>query len=61
MKFGLGADVVVGSAVVDMYWKCGEMDDALRAFQEMPFHFMEWNCKSVWSEWCWNEGLEALQ
>ena len=37
LKFGLlGADVVVGSAVVDMYSKCGEMGDALRAFQEMP-------------------------
>lgn len=36
LKFGLGANVVVGSAVVDMYSKFGEMDEAFRAFQEVP-------------------------
>ncbi|XP_010273363.1 PREDICTED: pentatricopeptide repeat-containing protein At2g13600-like [Nelumbo nucifera] len=36
LKFGLESDVIVGSAIVDMYSKCGEMNDALRVFQIMP-------------------------
>ncbi|EPS69529.1 hypothetical protein M569_05233, partial [Genlisea aurea] len=30
-------DVYIGSGLVDMYSKCGYCEDALRAFQDMPF------------------------
>ncbi|KAJ7559475.1 hypothetical protein O6H91_04G086500 [Diphasiastrum complanatum] len=31
-------DVFVGSSLVDMYAKCGRIDDALEVFNEMPVH-----------------------
>ncbi|XP_058080650.1 pentatricopeptide repeat-containing protein At2g13600-like [Magnolia sinica] len=44
LKFGLESDVVVGSAIVDMYSKCGEMDDASRLFHGMPERdLISWN------------------
>ncbi|KAL5987687.1 hypothetical protein ACLOJK_035437 [Asimina triloba] len=36
LKFGLETDVVLGSAMVDMYSKNGELDSALRLFCAMP-------------------------
>ncbi|KAI7983823.1 Pentatricopeptide repeat-containing protein [Camellia lanceoleosa] len=36
LKIGLEANVVVASAIVDMYSKCGETDDAFKVFQTMP-------------------------
>jgi hypothetical protein len=33
---GTKFNVFVGSSLVDMYSKCGSMDDAWRAFNEMP-------------------------
>ncbi|WCJ23176.1 Pentatricopeptide repeat (PPR-like) superfamily protein [Euphorbia peplus] len=33
---GLNHDVYVGSALVDMYAKCGNLDNALRVFENMP-------------------------
>ncbi|OAY81611.1 Pentatricopeptide repeat-containing protein [Ananas comosus] len=33
---GFGTNVVVGSALVDMYAKCGLIDDARQVFDEMP-------------------------
>lgn len=35
LKHGLENDVVVGSATVDMYSKCGDMEDALTMFKMM--------------------------
>lgn len=44
LKNGLEANIVVGSAIVDMYSKCGEMDDALRVFQSIPEKdIVSWN------------------
>ncbi|KAA8544556.1 hypothetical protein F0562_022585 [Nyssa sinensis] len=44
LKFGLEADIVVGSAIVDVYSKCGGMDDALRVFRSMPERdIVSWN------------------
>ncbi|XP_008789585.2 pentatricopeptide repeat-containing protein At2g13600-like [Phoenix dactylifera] len=44
LKYGLELDVVVGSALVDMYSKCGEMNDALRLFQCLPEKdLVSWN------------------
>ncbi|CAN5950863.1 unnamed protein product [Sphagnum jensenii] len=36
MQTGCEADVFVGSSVVDMYAKCGSMEDAWRVFCKMP-------------------------
>jgi pentatricopeptide repeat protein len=36
MQTGCEADVLVGSSLVDMYAKCGHMEDALRVFKKMP-------------------------
>ncbi|XP_057954503.1 pentatricopeptide repeat-containing protein At2g13600-like [Malania oleifera] len=44
LKFGLETSVVVGSAVVDMYSKCGELNEALKEFQSMPERdIVSWN------------------
>ncbi|KAJ4978042.1 hypothetical protein NE237_008822 [Protea cynaroides] len=44
MMFGLDTNVVVGSAIVDMYLKCGEMNDALKVFRSMPeTDIVSWN------------------
>ncbi|XP_073043803.1 pentatricopeptide repeat-containing protein At3g26782, mitochondrial [Primulina eburnea] len=34
--FGYGSDVFITSALVDMYSKCGELDDARKVFDEIP-------------------------
>ncbi|XP_076883017.1 pentatricopeptide repeat-containing protein At1g28690, mitochondrial-like [Bidens hawaiensis] len=36
MKTEFAADVKMGSAVIDMYSKCGRIEDARRVFDEMP-------------------------
>jgi pentatricopeptide repeat protein len=41
---GLELDVFVRSSLVDMYAKCGSMDDAWRVFNKMPFrNVVTWN------------------
>ncbi|KAF8398404.1 hypothetical protein HHK36_017331 [Tetracentron sinense] len=36
VKTGFDSDVFVGSSMVDMYAKCGEINDARRVFDQMP-------------------------
>ncbi len=36
IKNGWDLDVFVGSSLVDMYAKCGSMEDAWRVFNKMP-------------------------
>lgn len=44
LKYGLEFDVVVGSSLVDMYSKCGEMNNALRLFLWLPDKdLVSWN------------------
>jgi pentatricopeptide repeat protein len=44
IQSGLELDVFVGSSLVDMYAKCGSMDDAWRPFNKMPFpHVVTWS------------------
>jgi len=41
---GFESDVFVGSSLVDMYAKCGSMEDATRVFSKMPFrNVVSWN------------------
>ncbi|ERM94457.1 pentatricopeptide repeat-containing protein At1g74600, chloroplastic [Amborella trichopoda] len=36
VKSGVEGDVFVGTALVDMYSKCGKMEDAVKAFERIP-------------------------
>ncbi|KAL6965940.1 hypothetical protein U1Q18_048508 [Sarracenia purpurea var. burkii] len=36
IKCGAGNDVVVGTAIIDLYARCGDMDEALKEFWRMP-------------------------
>ncbi|XP_043705766.1 pentatricopeptide repeat-containing protein At1g74600, chloroplastic [Telopea speciosissima] len=38
LKCGAGDDVFVGTAIVDLYAKCGDIDEALKEFLWMPIH-----------------------
>ncbi|KAL6185731.1 hypothetical protein ACLB2K_041858 [Fragaria x ananassa] len=35
VKYGFGGNVILGSSIVDVYGKCGEMGDARRVFEEI--------------------------
>ncbi|KAF3794709.1 Pentatricopeptide repeat-containing protein [Nymphaea thermarum] len=35
LSFGMELDVITGSAIIDMYAKCGEMDSALKLFSDL--------------------------
>jgi pentatricopeptide repeat protein len=44
IQSGCESDVFVGSSLVDMYAKCGSMEDACRVFNSMPSHdVFSWN------------------
>eukprot|EP01018_Ginkgo_biloba_P025610 Gb_06572 [translate_table: standard] len=44
MKSGFEADVIVGNALVDMFAKCGSIEDARRVFNKMSEHnLVSWN------------------
>jgi pentatricopeptide repeat protein len=48
IKTGFEKDVFVGSSLVDMYSKCGNIEDACRVFNEMPTQNMiSWNVMIV--------------
>lgn len=43
IKLGFCLDLFVGSALVDLYAKCGEMELAERVFNSMPLNVVSWN------------------
>jgi pentatricopeptide repeat protein len=48
IKIGFEKDVFVGSALVDMYSKCGSIEDACKVFNEMPTqNLISWNAMIV--------------
>ena len=47
---GLHHDIYVGTALIDMYAKCGNLDNALRVFENMPQK----------NEVSWNAMISAL-
>ncbi|KAI3760505.1 hypothetical protein L1987_50900 [Smallanthus sonchifolius] len=36
IKYGFLSSVVVGTALVEMYWKCSNVDDSCRVFDDLP-------------------------
>lgn len=38
IKCGAGDDIFVGTSIVDLYAKCGDVNEAVRAFSRMPEH-----------------------
>eukprot|EP01018_Ginkgo_biloba_P007202 Gb_06523 [translate_table: standard] len=44
IKSGFDSDIVVGSVIVDLYAKCGNVDDARRMFDQLPEqNIVSWN------------------
>ncbi|XP_010943720.3 pentatricopeptide repeat-containing protein At2g27610 [Elaeis guineensis] len=44
IRLGLDANVIVGSALIDMYAKCGRLEDARKVFRMMPSkNLVSWN------------------
>ncbi|KAJ7552760.1 hypothetical protein O6H91_06G069600 [Diphasiastrum complanatum] len=44
LRKGLESDIFVGSSLIDMYAKCGSIEDACKVFNNMPFrNAVSWN------------------
>ncbi len=55
------SDVFVGSSLVDMYAKCGSMEDAARVFNKMPLrNVVLWNTMISGHVKCW-QGHKVLE
>ncbi|CAK9266694.1 unnamed protein product [Sphagnum jensenii] len=61
IECGWDSDVFVGSSLVDMYAKCGSMEDAQRVFNKMPSHdVVTWNSMILGHVKC-GQGQKALE
>ncbi|CAM6002728.1 unnamed protein product, partial [Sphagnum balticum] len=60
MQTGCEADVFVGSSLIDMYAKCGSMEEASRVFNKLPSRAVCWNAMIFGHVKC-GEGHKALQ
>ncbi len=61
IECGWDSDIFVGSSLVDMYAKCGSMEDAQRVFNEMPSHdVVIWNSMILGHVKC-GQGQKALE
>jgi pentatricopeptide repeat protein len=64
MQTGCKADVFVGSSLIDMYAKCGSMEDAHRVFNKMPsYDVVNWTVLILGVVICGQEakGIVSLQ
>ncbi|XP_050227564.1 pentatricopeptide repeat-containing protein At3g02330, mitochondrial [Mercurialis annua] len=61
LKLAFGSDIVVGTATLDMYAKCGSMEDAQRVFNSLPKHSLQ--CYNAMIVGCVRneQGFNALQ
>ncbi|CAM6003775.1 unnamed protein product, partial [Sphagnum balticum] len=61
VECGWDADVFVGNSLVDMYAKCGSMEDAWRVFNKMPSRdVVTWTAMILGYVQCW-QGQKALE
>jgi pentatricopeptide repeat protein len=61
IQSGWDSDVIVGNSLVDMYAKCGSMDDAWRVFSKMPSRdVVTWTTMISGHVTC-GEGQKALE
>ncbi|CAK9253966.1 unnamed protein product [Sphagnum jensenii] len=61
IECGWDSDVFVGSSLVDMYAKCGSMEDAQSVFNKMPSHdVVTWNSMILGHVKC-GQGQKALE
>ncbi len=60
MQTGCEADVFVGNSLIDMYAKCGSMEEASRVFNKLPSRVVCWNAMIFGHVKC-GEGHKALQ
>ncbi len=61
IQFGWGSDVFVGNSLVDMYAKCGSIEDAWRVFNKMPSrNVVTWNAMVLGHVKC-GQGQKALE
>ncbi len=61
IQCGCESDVFVGTSLVDMYAKCGNMEDALRVFKKMLSHdVVSWAALLLGHVKC-GQGQKALQ
>jgi pentatricopeptide repeat protein len=61
VEFGCDSDVFVGNSLVDMYARCGSIEDALRVFNKMPSrNVVTWNAMVLGHVKC-GQGQKALE
>jgi pentatricopeptide repeat protein len=61
LQSGLESDVFVGSSLVDMYAKCGSIEDAWSVFNKMPYRdVVTWNAMVLGHVKC-GQGQKALE
>jgi len=61
VEFGCDSDVFVGNSLVDMYAKCGSIEDAWRVFNKMPSrNVVPWNAMVLGHVKC-GQGQKALE
>ncbi|CAK9275154.1 unnamed protein product [Sphagnum jensenii] len=61
IQSGFESDVFVGSSLINMYTKCGSMEDALRVFKEMPSHdVVSWNAL-IFGHVKYGQGRKSLE
>ncbi|CAK9878571.1 unnamed protein product [Sphagnum jensenii] len=61
IQSGFESDVFVGSSLINMYTKCGSMEDALQVFKKMPSHdVVSWNAL-IFGHVKYGQGRKSLE
>jgi pentatricopeptide repeat protein len=61
VQSGFESDVFVGSSLINMYTKCGSMEDALRVFKKMASHdVVSWNAL-IFGHVKYGQGRKSLE
>ncbi|KAJ7539199.1 hypothetical protein O6H91_11G081000 [Diphasiastrum complanatum] len=61
VRSGLDSDICVGNCLIDMYAKCGSIEDACRVFANMPTHnLVSWSSMILGFANC-GQGVKALE